>query len=547
MSSIQAESLGTFPLSLVGAGVLVLAYTVSGSLQPLVTRYAVFKGLLDLPDGERRMHKGPIPRLGGVGVFAAVLIAAVCAAWLEPAARLLTLLPFIVSIGVGATLLFVVGLVDDLTGVSPLIKIIVQAVAAIIVWRYGFSINALVIPGGQVITLGVFALPLVIVWIVGLSNAFNLVDGADGLAGGVAVIALVATAISALVLHNSVVFWFSAALIGAMLGFLRFNLPPARIFLGDSGSLVVGFLLAVLTVKGMTRHDGAVFAFGPIFALSYPLLDTGISMLRRWLRREPLSRADGRHIHHQLTHVGFGPRQTLVLLLGLSSIVAALGVSVSLAPPEFTIAFALAGAVLLTMLLVYGARWLQYHELLEAGSSIASAALTGRSRLQDKIYARDVARLINHANTTEELRAIIEDNASTFRFAHMQLRWGLSDETPPNNIVMDMLSARLWSFDYPIVGRNGITDPLFLSVWCAVGGTERSAGAERVTQILAPAIARWVHEHADEVRPASFADIERHLHISPRMSGEMALSKSRGQTARRVRTSGKDVTLGRAD
>lgn len=524
MSILLSRDLGTLPVSFIGTGVLTLAYLTSGIVQPIVTRFAIQRGLLDRPDGERRLHGRPIPRLGGVGVFAAVLIAASAGASLESATQLLTLLPFILSIAAGATCLFVVGLVDDLKGVRPAVKLVVQSSAAIIVWQRGFRVEQLILPGGRVIVLGMLALPLVVAWIVGLSNAFNLVDGADGLAGGVAVIALAATAVSALVLRNTMVFWFSAALIGAMLGFLRYNLPPARIFLGDSGSLVVGFLLAVLTVKGMTRHDGAVFALGPIFALSYPLLDTGISMLRRWLRREPLSRADGRHIHHQLRKLGLGARQSLLVLLGLSSLVAALGVSASLAPPEFTIALALAGAVLLVMVLVYGARWLQYHELLEAGASLTSAALTGRSRLQDKIFARDLARLISLARDTHELNALIERHAATFRFAHMQLRWGLTDETPPYNIIIDMQAARLWSFDFPIMARSGFTDPLFLSVWCMVDQDLRSAGAERVTGILAPAIERWMHEHLDQVRPTALDAIPlRRPHFDARTASSLEL------------------------
>jgi UDP-GlcNAc:undecaprenyl-phosphate GlcNAc-1-phosphate transferase len=541
MSAMQQHTLGAFPLSLVGIGVLVLAYVISGSFQPLVARFAIHKGLLDLPDGDRHTHKGGIPRLGGIGVFAAVLIAAGAAASLESAARLLFLFPFIISIGIGATMLFAVGLVDDLIGVRPLMKIVVQSIAAVIVWRYGLRMEALVLPGGRIVVLGLMSLPLVILWIVGLSNAFNLVDGADGLAGGVAVIALVATAVAALVLHNTAVFWCSTALIGAMLGFLRFNLPPARIFLGDSGSLVVGFLLGVLTVKGMTRHDGAVFALGPIFALSYPLLDTGISMLRRWLRGDALSRADGRHIHHQLRKLGMGPRQSLLVLFGLSTLVAALGVSASLAPPEFTIALAFAGAALLAVILVYGARWLQYHELLEAGASLTSAALTGRSRLQDKIYARDIARLIQNAKDTEELCAIIAGNASTFRFEHMQLRLGVSDATPPHNIITGMLAARLWSFDYPIAPRTAGHDPLFLSVWCSVEGGARSAGAERVTQILAPALARWMQEHPELMRASSFANVPRQRLMLTQDGDRTPATIARGTGSRRTRPSGADA------
>jgi UDP-GlcNAc:undecaprenyl-phosphate GlcNAc-1-phosphate transferase len=515
MTLLQPTTVGAIPLLVLGGGVLLVAYAMSALVHPLVARIAIHRGLLDYPDGERRAHAKPVPRLGGIGVFAGVLVAAALGAALESRQHLLALLPFVFSLAVGATILFVVGLVDDLIGVRPSIKLIVQSAAALVVVHFGFSIQLLVLPSSHLVSLGALAVPITVLWIVGLSNAFNLVDGADGLAGAVATIALVATAISALVLHDATVFWCSTALIGAMFGFLGYNLPPARIFLGDSGSLVVGFLLAVLTVKGMTRTDGAVYAIGPIFALAYPLLDTGISMLRRWLRGEPLSRADGRHIHHQLQALGLGPRQSLLILCGLSSLVAVLGLSATFAPPQFTVALAIGGAALLGLILVYGARWLQYHELLEAGASLTSAALTGRSRLQDKIYARDIARLIDQAHTTQDLAEIIEDNAETFRFAHMQLRWGISRQTPPANVAADMQAARLWAFDYPIAGRSGFTDPLFLSVWCTVGGTVRSAGVERVSEILAPAIDRWVQAHPEQVRPTSFGATRPDLHVGP--------------------------------
>jgi UDP-GlcNAc:undecaprenyl-phosphate GlcNAc-1-phosphate transferase len=516
MNFLSTEVFGGVPQVAVGGGALLVAFATSALVHPLVCMIAIHRGLLDYPDGSRRGHARPVPRLGGIGVFAGVLIAAALAAALESNARLLALLPFVLSLAVGATILFAVGLIDDLVGVRPSVKLLVQSAAALVVVRFGFSIQLLVLPTSHLVSLGVLAVPITVLWIVGLSNAFNLVDGSDGLAGAVAAIALVATAVSALILHDTTIFWCSAALIGAMLGFLRYNLPPARIFLGDSGSLVVGFLLAVLTVKGMTRRDGALYVVGPIFALSYPLLDTGISMLRRWLRGEPLSRADGRHIHHQLQALGLSPRQSLLILCGFSSLVAVMGLSATFAPPQFTVALAVAGMALLGLILVYGARWLQYHELLEAGAALSSAALNGRSRLQDKIYARDIARLIERAATTEELAAIIEDNAATFRFAHMQLRWGLSRQTPPGNIVADMQAAHLWSFDYPISGRSGVTDPLFLSVWCPVNGALRPAGAERVAQILAPAVDRWVRGHPELVSPASFGDSREVLHFGPR-------------------------------
>ena len=490
------------PLVALGFGVLGAAYIVSASIQPVVRRAAVKSGFLDLPDGDRRTHAEAVPRLGGIGVFVAVLVAATIGASLDTAHHLANIVPLMVAMAIGATILFAIGLVDDLIGVRPGVKLVVQSIAALIVCQYGFHVDRLILPAGGVMTLGMFALPVAIIWIVGLSNAFNLVDGADGLAGGVAVIALVATAISAWILSDNTVLFWSLALIGAMLGFLRFNLPPARIFLGDSGSLVVGFLLSILVVKGMSRKDGALYAIAPIFALSYPLLDTGISIMRRWLRGEPFSRADGRHIHHQLQALGLGPRQTLMVIYGLSALVATLGLFATFASPAMTIAVAVAGGAVLMLLLVYGARWLQYHEFLEAGASLRSMALSGRSRLQDKIYARELARVIAMATTTQELAAIVEDNAETFRFAHMQLRWGTNRDTPPTHIVSDVQTALLWSFDYPIVTRRGATDPLFLSAWCKVDSPH--FGALRILEILAPAVQQWIRDHPQKFKPSSF-------------------------------------------
>jgi len=499
---------------------LAAAYLASAAVQPLVRKLAVARGLLDYPSEERHRHETAVPRLGGVGVFVGLLVVTAIGAALDAPEHVIRLLPFVLSMVAGATILFVTGLVDDLRGVPPLVKLGMQTIAALIVYQFGFRIQLFIVPPGHYFSLGMLALPVTVLWIVGLSNAFNLVDGADGLAGSVAVIALAATAISAWVVHDTTIVMCSLALMGALCGFLRYNLPPARIFLGDSGSLVVGFLLAILTVKGMSRH-GAVFALAPVFALSYPLLDTGISMLRRWLRGDPLSRADGRHIHHQLRKIGLGARQSLGVVCLLSSIIAVLGLMATFAPPQVTIAVAVAGAAVLTLIFVYGARWLQYHELLEAGASLSAAAHNGRSRLRDKIHARDIARLIEYANTTQELAAIIEDSADTFRFAHMQLRWGTNKETPPSNIIADMQLAALWVFDYPILAQSEFTDPLFLSIWCKVN-RRRSAGAERVAQILALSLAEWVRQHEEQVYAASFVADRAVIKFTPRVVPQFA-------------------------
>ena len=169
------------------------------------------------------------------------------------------------------------------------------------------------------------ALPITVLWLVGVSNAFNLIDGLDGLAAGVAIIALVPIAIAGLIIGDTSVPVYAIALIGALLGFLKYNWPSARLFMGDSGSLVVGFLLALLSIRGATDSKGATLALIPIFALAYPLVDTGIAILRRWLRGVPLSRADTRHVHHQLGFLGLGPRKALFVICAASGAIATLG------------------------------------------------------------------------------------------------------------------------------------------------------------------------------------------------------------------------------
>ena len=486
-------------LALVIALTVLIATLVSVGAIPRLSAIAFHRRLLDYPDEGRRRHPRPVPRLGGVAIFAGLLAAYGAVAFMAPR---ITGEPFYASplsgaLALSCGILFVIGLVDDVRGVPPLIKIVGQTAAALILVASGFRIDLVVLPGGSWGTLDAFAVPITVLWLVGVSNALNLVDGQDGLAAGVAVIALMTTALSAAVLGSTSVIWYCLILAGALLGFLRFNFPPASIFLGDSGSLVVGFLLAVLTVRGATRFDGAVFAVAPVFVLAYPLLDTGIAILRRWLRGEPLSRADGRHIHHQLRALGLGPRRSLAVIYALSAAVAILGLSAAFAPPRITIALAAAGLGIVLFLLVYGARWLQYHEFAELGASFASVTRQARGVLRDRIHARDMCALIDRAETLAEIDAILTDHAHFFRFAHMQV--GPPQAPLPAGLAAVVDPGRVWKLEYPILDVetdsagpvDGGTLVLTLSIWCPLRSAVRPAGAERVARILAPAIAAW--------------------------------------------------------
>lgn len=465
------------------------------------------------PERSRHWSASGIPRIGGIAVFAAapiaILLAALTRAGVSNAFPELPELSG--SLIIAGSILFVIGLLDDLRGVRPFAKLLAQTAAALIVYRAGFSVEHISLLPGHVVHLGVFAFPITVLWLVGISNAFNLVDGLDGLAGGVAIIALAAIAVAGLILGNPSVPIYTVALVGALLGFLKYNWPNARLFMGDSGSLVVGFLLAVLSVKGATDSDRVTYALIPIFALAYPLVDTGVAILRRWLRGVPLSRADRRHIHHQLGALGLGPRKSLAVIYAVSAALSGLGLLAAFARPQITVAATMIGVGGLFLLIGLAAYWLQYHEFLEAGSSFASAARKGRSVIQDRINARDVAQSILQAQTAEEIQALLSDNASTFRFAYMRLSDPESRQKMPGRVTQELQALKLWKLEYPIVhGHPKDYDGLCLTIWCALDTAQRPAGAERVAQILGPAIVEWAKNRKQIVPGESYA--ERFIH-----------------------------------
>jgi UDP-GlcNAc:undecaprenyl-phosphate GlcNAc-1-phosphate transferase len=456
----------------------------------LLTRVPAGRRELDVG---RHFHVGYIPRLGGVAVFVGLLVGtAVAMAASAFQSGSLPVIPGITSVLTAAAILFVTGLVDDLKGIPAIGKIIAQTVAALIVCGGGFQLQAVSIIPGHVMYLGWLALPITVLWLVGVSNAFNLVDGLDGLSGGVALVGLLAASACAMILGDRGVTIYAVALSGALLGFLRFNFPRARIFLGDSGALVVGFLLALLTVKGATRSDGVILGIAPIFALSYPLLDTGVAILRRWLRGVPLARGDRRHIHHQLHALGFSPTRSVIIIYLWALFIAALGVSATFAPPIVTGMVAISGGAILIALFGFGFRFLDYHEFHEAGSSLASVLRHARLVIQDRINARDIAVVLSLAETRAEVEAILEDSAELFRFARMKLAGAHGNNTPGSQDI-ESGGRNCWKLEYPIVEDSSAgASALYLTIWCPAAIGSRTAGPEQIAHILAPSIAEAI-------------------------------------------------------
>lgn len=476
---------------------LILALLAAGAalslvLTPFVIRHATRRGMVDAPAAGRRIHAQPVPRVGGVAVFSSVAIVLAIAATAAvmtdrlPAADLRLLL----GITLGAGLLFAIGLLDDLRELRPGTKLLAQCVAAAVAYAFGARIQhvGFGIQTQWPLALGALSLPLTLFWIVGVTNAYNLIDGLDGLATGIALIALVTIGGVSLLLGNYAVAAACAVMMGALLGFLRYNFSPARIFLGDSGSMFVGFMLAVLAVRGSVKAATAVLAIIPLFALALPLLDTSLAILRRSLRGTALSGADARHIHHQLLSLGLTQRRVVSILYLIASTTAAFGVSLAFSPPVAVIWVAGAGGAASVLLLLYGMRQLQYHEFVEVGGSLVSLVRKARRVLRDRIHAQDLVQVIRIARTRQEIDAILEDNTAAFGFVQMECcPW----DAP---LAAELRGTRAWRLDYPVhaAALDDADEHLVLRICCTETAGIRRYGAERVARILAPALAERI-------------------------------------------------------
>lgn len=316
------SSLFAFSVALV----LVVLFT------PVVKRIAVGVGAVDVP-GHRRVHASSVPRLGGVGLvlafFGPLLL---LFAMNTQVARVFYARPWhMVGLSLGAVLLSGLGVLDDIRGVRAWTKLAVQVVTAVLAFGCGFRIEAVALPFVGELAMGVFALPVTVLWVVAIVNALNLIDGLDGLAGGIGFFACAANFMVGAMHGDAVVMLLSASMAGALLGFLVYNFNPASIFMGDSGSLFVGYLLATMSILGHSvRSSTTVAILVPLIALGVPIIDTLLAMSRRILERRPLFAADRGHIHHQLIAMGLTHRRAVLILYAVSIVFTALALVVAI-------------------------------------------------------------------------------------------------------------------------------------------------------------------------------------------------------------------------
>ncbi|WMM24249.1 MraY family glycosyltransferase [Tissierella sp. MB52-C2] len=290
-----------------------LALLISFISTPLVRKLAFKIGAVDIPKDDRRIHKEPMPLIGGLAIFFSVI------------AVTLIFLPLnreIVSILIGGTIIVIGGIIDDLRELNPKAKFVFQIIAGLIIIYGGVKVDFVTNPftkDSSLIYLHWLSIPITLFWIVGITNTLNFIDGLDGLSAGVAMISSITLMIVASKFGYTSIIILSASIAGACLGFLPFNFNPAKIFMGDTGALFLGFMLAAITIEGVMKSVATIAIVAPILILSVPIFDTTFAIFRRLLNGQSIASADKGHLHHRLLNKGYSQKKSVLILYAMSA------------------------------------------------------------------------------------------------------------------------------------------------------------------------------------------------------------------------------------
>jgi len=402
-----------------------------------------------------------VPRLGGVAMLAASLFALLLLLlWDNDVARHLVQKPMEgVGLLIAVLCVFSIGLYDDLRGARPWQKLLMQALAGCALYFAGYHVDLLTNPvSGGSFTLGWLSLPITLVWLIAISNAFNLIDGLDGLAAGVGLFSTLALFLLALLTQNPFMAAIAAVLAGSLMGFLPNNFAPARIYLGDSGSLTVGLTLAALAVRSSLKGPVLVTLAIPLMVFGLPLLDAGVTTARRFLSGHPIFRRDEEHLHHRLLKIGMTHRAAVLALYG----VAAFFALASLLLVNYKSSAAPLIALLCGLLAWLVVRQMDYAEFSELDSHLRIAFGSQRKVLRNQIQIRKAEKQMEQAAGIDQaweiagsvFAALEFDSASCHLAASrgassVTLRWnGAAGAQPPRQ------STELWTMVIPLVVEN---------------------------------------------------------------------------------------------
>jgi len=492
-------------------GSLVLALVMT----PAVIWMARRLDIVDVP-GARHMHTQPVSHVGGVAVFLSMMTLSIAVLWFSNFAGA-TGKPVLGQLSIlllSAGFMFVAGLIDDVktNGLRARVKFIAQIAAAVMVCAVGIRIKSVVITDSTTLNFGWFSWPLTLLWIVGVTNAVNLSDGLDGLAGGICAIACGVVAVFAASTGNMAVVVLMLALLGSVTGFLYFNFNPAQIFMGDCGSMFLGFTIASSSVLCFSKSSALVGLALPAVALGVPIFDTFFSMLRRFLERRSIFSADRSHFHHRLIDLGFTQRQAVIAIYGVTLLTSGLGMLMIVSPNIYVpIIFF---CILVLLLLVFH--------------------VVGSVRLEQIKAAMQKRYKIIHREHEE--RKSFEEAALYFRRAATFDQWWQAVSTAAGKM-------EFWTIDLPLVNRDGTSRALN---W-RYNGHDPDPGPEGLIKVHVPVRDRrsgsLLHLKIELYKNGSLESAGRRVALFTRLIDEHDINNLRIERQRLENTGGDRASL----
>jgi len=418
------------------ASAYLLCFLVSVALSLLLTRwvrdYARARGWVATPESDRHVHTTSVPRLGGVAIFGTFALVAGLAIFLSKWAGRPAALPAsaVCTIFASAFIIFLLGLYDDVRSVGPYWKFGIQILAAVLLYIGGVGVHRLgLISSGRTLGAAV-ALPLTVLWIVLITNAFNLIDGLDGLAAGSAFFSTTVLFVISLMVPNAMVTLLAIALAGAILGFLRFNFHPASIFLGDSGSMFIGFMLAALALAGSEKAPTMIAVAIPVISFGLPILDVALAVSRRFLSGKPLFRPDCDHIHHKLLKRGLSQRGAVLVLYGVTACFALLSLVVLHDAAMIVLVLAVMGIGI-----ALGVQYLGYVEFSELQGALFRTAERKRA-IANNVEVRHAVEALNACKDFRLLCGILKNTLEAIGFDGFRLWCDLPETISDAPLVM---------------------------------------------------------------------------------------------------------------
>lgn len=421
----------------------VLSFTLCILLTPLCRDLFLRFGIVDHPDAHRKLHIRPIPRIGGVpivlsyaGALAILLLVAPHGAsvFVRHSRLLVALLP-------AAAVIFLTGLLDDLLTLQPWQKLGGQILGGALAVSLGARLTLI---SGHVVSLWI-SVPLSLLWLIGCTNAINLIDGLDGLATGVSLFAAGTMAIVAIVQGNWGLAMATVPLTACLLAFLRYNFSPASVFLGDSGSLTIGFLLGCFSLIWSQNSGSLLGVAAPMMALALPLIDVGLSISRRMLRNRPVFQGDRGHIHHMVLALGFTPRAAALVLYGVSALAAFLALLQSFLDYHYR------GLVILVFVILTstGISLLGYVEVSAARRTLSHRKVF--RMLKEEIFLQDLQQSLHRVHSVGECWLVLRNACHDLSFSSVQML--LHGEAYEANFLSHLNDAS-WTLTVSL-GRHG--------------------------------------------------------------------------------------------